>query len=116
VEAANCVFCAIAAGRLPATVEYEDAQSMAFRDAHPMAPVHVLVIPRRHIVSLATANEEEARVAADLVLVVKRVADRLGLAERGYRVVANAGSEAGQTVPHLHWHILAGRPLRWPPG
>ncbi|CAB1129631.1 Uncharacterized HIT-like protein aq_141 [Candidatus Hydrogenisulfobacillus filiaventi] len=111
-----CPFCAIAEGRAPARILYEDGQALAFYDIHPVAPVHVLVIPRSHIVSLAAASPEEAALIADLVRVVHRVAADLGLNRRGYRVVANAGREGGQTVAHMHWHLLGGRAMRWPPG
>ncbi len=111
----DCLFCRIAAGTLPADVVASAEEWLAFRDIHPQAPVHVLVVPRRHLVSVVDLEDDPA-LSGTLLAAVARVARREGLEERGYRVVSNVGSEGGQTVPHLHFHVLGGRPLRWPPG
>jgi histidine triad (HIT) family protein len=110
-----CPFCRIVAGTLPSDPVASGEEWVAFRDLHPQAPVHVLVVPRRHLVSVV-ALEDEPALAAALLAAVVRVARREGLEERGYRVVTNVGTEGGQTVPHLHFHVLGGRPCRWPPG
>lgn len=110
----TCIFCRIAAGTIPATLVGANTHAMAFRDLHPQAPTHVLVIPRAHVASLADATDD-AMVAGTLAL-VREVAAAEGLAASGYRVVTNVGSDGGQTVPHLHFHLLGGRPLHWPPG
>ena len=112
----DCVFCRIAQGELPATVVHEDDRAMAFEDLNPKAPEHILVIPRRHTTSVASLEEEDRELAGHLVLVAARVARERGLDSSGYRVVANVGEEGGQTVPHLHLHVLGGRSMTWPPG
>ncbi len=111
----TCPFCRIAAGSLPADLVATDESWVAFRDLHPQAPVHVLVVPRRHLAS-AVDLEADPALAGALLAAVVRVARREGLEERGYRVVTNVGREGGQTVAHLHFHLLGGRPCRWPPG
>ena len=103
----NCIFCRIAAGEIPANLVYEDEQVVAFPDIHPQAPTHVLVVPRRHIGSLAELQDGDQ--AGRLLLAVGEVARRQGVAERGFRTVINTGPEGGQAVPHLHLHLLAGR-------
>ena len=103
----NCIFCRIAAGEIPAKLVYEDEQVVAFPDMHPQAPVHVLIVPRAHVNSLAELQDGE--LAGRLLLAVGEVARREGVAERGFRTVVNTGPEGGQTVPHLHLHLLAGR-------
>lgn len=110
----GCIFCSIAAGQIPAQVVYEDDRMLAFRDINPVAPEHVLVIPKAHV---GRIDEEGAMdFAADVFRVIARLAGELGLAERGYRVVCNSGPEGGQSVDHLHFHVLGGRQLQWPPG
>lgn len=106
----------IAAGQIPATLVYEDDVAIAFRDINPVAPVHVLVIPRKPIPRLSEATAEDAALLGHLLGVCAAVARQEGLVEGGYRVVTNNGEAAGQTVPHLHLHVLGGRPLGWPPG
>ena len=101
--------------QIPADIVYEDDQSLAFRDLHAQAPTHVLVIPKRAIPSLAQATEEDAALLGHLLLVARQVAEQLGLTN-GYRAVINCGREGGQTVDHLHVHLLGGRVLGWPPG
>ena len=110
----DCLFCKIAAGDIPATVIAEDNRFVAFRDIDPQAPTHVLVIPRSHIASLNEASD--ADLVGSLLLFAKRIAAQEGLTERGYRVVLNTNSEAGQAVFHIHAHVLGGRVMQWPPG
>ena len=106
----NCLFCKIVAGDIPSTKVYEDEKVLAFRDIAPMAPTHILVIPKAHIGSVAEVNAENAAVVAHIFTVIPQIAAAEGL-ENGYRVVSNCGSDAGQTVPHLHFHILGGKKL-----
>lgn len=110
---AECLFCRLVAGEIPAQIVYEDAHAIAFRDINPQAPVHVLVIPRVHVPSLAELTGEACGTLMDAI---NRVARQEGIAESGYRVVTNSGPDAQQTVFHLHWHVLGGRALGWPPG
>jgi histidine triad (HIT) family protein len=112
----NCIFCKIAAGEIPAQLVYEDEAAVAFRDINPQAPTHVLVIPREHVASLAEAEEGHGSLLGRLLLAAARVARDEGLDESGYRTVINTGAGAGQSVFHLHLHVLGGRPLKWPPG
>jgi histidine triad (HIT) family protein len=109
-----CIFCRIVAGTIPATWIGANAHAIAFRDLHPQAPTHVLVIPRSHVASLAEAWPSEA--LAGVLELVREVAAAEGLNAAGYRVVTNVGVDGGQSVPHLHFHLLGGRPLQWPPG
>ena len=106
----------IADGEIPADIVYQDAQCVAFRDISPVAPQHVLLVPRKPIPSLNDAGAEDAALLGHLMLTASLIAEQLGLSGQGYRVVANTGVAAGQTVPHLHFHILGGRTLEWPPG
>ena len=114
----NCLFCKIVAGEIPAQLVYEDEAAVAFRDINPQAPVHVLVIPRAHVASLADAESggADAETLGRLLHAAARVARAEGLEESGYRTVANTGAGAGQSVFHLHLHVLGGRRLSWPPG
>ena len=113
----NCIFCRIVAGEIHAGLIYEDEQAIAFRDLNPQSPVHALVIPREHVVSLSDAAEQlDPAALGHLLRVAARVASEQGLAEGGYRTVINNGAGAGQSVFHLHLHVLGGRPLKWPPG
>jgi histidine triad (HIT) family protein len=111
----SCIFCRIAAKDVSATLVHEDEEIVAFRDLSPQAPTHVLVIPRRHVASLDEAVEADAHLLGRMMLVAKRVAGQDGLSH-GYRVVTNIGSGAGQSVLHIHLHVLGGRPMSWPPG
>lgn len=106
----DCLFCKIAAGQIPSTKVYEDDQILAFRDIAPQAPTHILVIPKCHIPSVAQITEENAALIAHIFTVIPKIAQQEGL-ENGYRVVSNCGSDAGQTVAHLHFHILGGAVL-----
>lgn len=111
---ADCVFCGIAAGEVPARVVAEDDCVIAIEDLNPQAPVHVLVMPRQHLVDLREVGDDG--LVDRLVATANQVAAAKGVAEDGYRVVVNVGSHGGQTVPHLHVHVLGGRPMTWPPG
>jgi histidine triad (HIT) family protein len=111
----DCLFCRIVAGEVPSERVHEDDEVIAFRDIAPRAPTHVLVIPRRHIPDAHALTEEDGELLAKLFAVVRKAADAAGL-ERGYRVVTNVGPESGQTVFHLHLHLLGGRLMAWPPG
>ncbi len=110
---ADCLFCRIVAGEIPAQLVYEDDHAVAFRDINPQAPVHVLVIPRKHIPSIASLDGQEC---GHQMAAIRNVAEQQGVADSGYRVVTNHGPDAQQSVFHLHWHVLGGRALGWPPG
>ncbi len=110
------IFANILAGDIPADVVYEDEHCIAFRDINPVAPQHLLVIPRKPLVSVDDATEDDAALLGHLVLAASRVARQLGFADNGYRLVTNIGQHGGQSVFHLHIHLLGGRPLLWPPG
>jgi histidine triad (HIT) family protein len=112
----DCVFCRIAAGHLPARKVHEDDEVVAFHDINPQAPVHVLVIPRRHITSLVDAESADEPLLGRLVHAARELAELLGIAERGFRLVLNCGDDAGYSVYHVHLHLLGGRRLGWPPG
>ena len=106
----DCLFCKIVAGEIPSTKVYEDDTVFAFRDIAPQAPCHILVIPKTHIASVAQVSPENSAVVAHIFEVIARIAEQEGL-EKGYRVVSNCGADAGQTVHHLHFHILGGKTL-----
>ena len=110
----SCIFCRIVAGTIPSSVVAANEHAVAFRDLNPQAPVHVLVIPRRHVASLAAADDPAE--LGQLLALSAEVARAEGVADSGYRVVTNIGDEGGQTVGHLHLHVLGGRQMTWPPG
>jgi len=112
----DCIFCKIVQGEIPAEVVYEDDEVLAFRDLNPQAPVHVLVIPKRHLATTNDLTDDDAALAGRLLLAAKAVAAQEGIAQEGYRTVINCNAGAGQTVFHIHLHLLGGRPLGWPPG
>jgi histidine triad (HIT) family protein len=112
----NCIFCRIVDGDIQAEVVREDADTIAFRDLDPRAPVHVLVIPKRHIASVNDVTADDRDVMGALFVAAREVAEREQIAERGYRVVMNTGGDAGQSVHHAHLHVLGGRSMKWPPG
>jgi len=112
----DCLFCRILDGKIPARIVHEDDRAIAFEDIHPQAPVHLLVIPRKHIASLVEAQPDDAALFGHLLLVAGQLARERGLDSKGYRSVINTGAGAGQTVFHLHVHVLGGRPFHWPPG
>lgn len=111
-----CLFCKIVAREISASVVLEDDHVLAFRDIHPAAPTHVLVIPKKHITSVADATDEDGALMGKVLLAARDVAAKLGLIEGGYRLVVNHGPDAGQSVFHVHCHVLGGRALAWPPG
>src|SRR5215510_14529458 len=113
----SCIFCSIVAGDVPSEVVYHDEQVVAIKDANPQAPVHVLLIPREHdLESLNDAAKLDEQLLGHLLYTAAKVANLMEIAERGYRVVINTGDGAGQSVSHLHVHVLGGRDLTWPPG
>lgn len=112
----DCLFCKIATGVIPCDKIHEDETFVAFRDIAPQAPEHVLVIPRAHTSSLVELDSGDAPMCGALLLLARRISTELGLDEGGYRWVLNCGEDGGQSVPHLHLHILGGRRLGWPPG
>ncbi|HEV2799854.1 MAG TPA: histidine triad nucleotide-binding protein [Pyrinomonadaceae bacterium] len=112
----DCIFCRVVAGEIPADIIYRDERAVAFRDINPQAPVHALVIPHEHVASLDDAAQRDETTLGHLLRVAARVANEQGLSESGYRTIINTGAGAGQSVFHLHLHVIGGRPLRWPPG
>ncbi|MFH1131766.1 MAG: histidine triad nucleotide-binding protein [Pseudomonadota bacterium] len=112
----NCLFCKIISGEISGEVVYQDEMAVAFRDINPQAPVHLLIVPREHISSLAVAKEDHKEILGHLMMVAAKLADQEGIRERGFRTVINTNVEAGQTVFHIHVHVLGGRFLGWPPG
>lgn len=112
----DCLFCKIAAGVIPSRKAYEDDSVLAFHDIDPQAPTHVLVIPKRHIQSADTLTQEDANVVSCMFVAAQKVAKEAGIDRTGYRIVTNIGDDAGQSVHHMHFHVLGGRSLQWPPG
>ena len=112
----DCLFCKIIAGEIPSKKVYEDELCYAFYDIDPQAPTHFLVVPKAHIQSVATVTEETAPIVGHIFAVIAKLSQERGFAGPGSRVVSNIGDQAGQTVPHLHFHVLAGRDMTWPPG
>ena len=112
----NCLFCKIIAGEIPSTEVLSTERTFAFRDLNPAAPTHVLVVPREHIASAAEVEAGHGAILAELLTTARAVAQADGVAESGYRLVWNVGPDAGMTVPHLHLHVIGGRPMSWPPG
>jgi histidine triad (HIT) family protein len=113
---ADCVFCKIIAGQIPGAIVYEDDRVVAFKDINPQAPMHLLIVPRRHIASLNALGPEDDGLVGEMVRRAAALAAEHGHAERGYRTVFNCNADAGQTVFHIHLHVLGGRSLTWPPG
>ncbi|NMB13813.1 MAG: histidine triad nucleotide-binding protein [Gallicola sp.] len=112
----NCIFCEIVKGNIETDAIYEDDKIIAFNDQNPQAPVHFLVIPKEHISSANEINSANASIIGDIYAAVAKLAKEMGFAEDGYRIVNNCGNDGGQTVHHIHFHVLAGRSLQWPPG
>jgi histidine triad (HIT) family protein len=112
----DCLFCRIVEGQIPAAITYRDDDVLAFKDIRPQAPFHQLVIPRKHIARLTDAAPEDEALLGKLMVAGAKLARDAGHADDGFRVVMNTGADAGQTVFHIHLHVLAGRPLEWPPG
>ena len=112
----NCLFCNIVAGEIPADIVYEDDSIIAFRDINPQAPVHILIIPKLHISTLNDLKSEHAELIGELILSAKDIAKKEGISDAGYRTGFNCNKAAGQTVYHIHLHLLGGRNFSWPPG
>lgn len=113
----DCVFCKIASKEIPSEIVYEDDMIVSFKDLEPQAPVHVLIVPKKHIKSLSEATEQDKAVISHIMVdVVAQLAKKFKIASDGFRVVVNTGKMGGQTVPHLHFHLLGGRDMQWPPG
>ncbi|MBQ9756895.1 MAG: histidine triad nucleotide-binding protein [Clostridia bacterium] len=112
----DCLFCKIIEGQIPSTKVYEDEFVLAFRDIEPQAPEHIIIIPKEHIKSANEITAENSKVIAKIFEVAAKIAKDLGFADKGFRIVNNCGEDGGQTVSHLHFHLLAGRNLQWPPG
>ncbi len=112
----DCIFCKIANKEIPSTIVYEDEDVIAFNDLNPEAPVHILVIPKKHIESLSAASAEDGQLLGKIMLTIAKIAAEQGIAETGYRVVNNCGEQGGQTVMHLHFHLMGGREMLWPAG
>lgn len=112
----DCLFCKIASGRIPSDIIYEDDKIVAFHDIDPQSPVHFLVIPKKHIASVNELTDDDRDLIGYIFLKIKDIVKQLGLDERGYRVVNNCGEDGQQSVPHIHFHVMAGRKMHWPAG
>lgn len=112
----DCLFCKIVEKKIPARIVYEDEQALAFEDINPQAPVHILVIPKKHIPHVLGAESSDNALMGHLLQVVAHIARDRGIADRGFRMVANTNPDSGQEVYHIHFHVLGGRPMHWPPG
>lgn len=112
----DCLFCKIIDKKIPSRIVYEDELVLAFEDVNPQAPVHTLVIPKKHIPTLLDITEEDSGLLAHIFRVASKIAKDKGIDSRGFRVVSNCNPESGQTVYHIHFHVLGGRPMHWPPG
>jgi histidine triad (HIT) family protein len=112
----GCLFCRIAAGEIPATLVHQDEHLIAFKDTNPQAPMHVLIVPRRHVASTNDLSEDDDQLVGEMIRRAAAIAHANGYADRGYRTVFNCNADAGQTVFHIHLHVLGGRPMSWPPG
>ncbi len=112
----DCIFCKIVAGEIPSSVVYKDDAIFAFSDVHPQAPVHVLIVPRKHIADLNSASDSDGDLLGKIQLAARKIARQKKIDAAGYRLVLNCGPDAGQAVNHLHYHLLGGRAFGWPPG
>lgn len=112
----DCIFCKIISKEIPSEVVYEDERILAFKDINPAAPTHILIIPKKHIPTLLDLQPEDSDIIGHIVLTANKLASQYGLEEQGYRLVSNCKENAGQTVFHIHFHLLGGRPFGWPPG
>jgi histidine triad (HIT) family protein len=110
---ANCLFCKIIAGQIPSEMVYKDQEVAAFKDIKPDAPVHIMVVPVKHIISLAAMAEKDAPVVGKMTAVANKIAREMEIADKGYRLIINSGPAAGQVIQHLHMHLLGGRELKW---
>lgn len=112
----NCIFCKIVRKEIPSKIIYEDDRVLAFHDIAPQAPVHILIIPKKHYSTLLDIKEDDRELIGYIFNIIKKIAKQTGVDERGFRIVVNCNQEGGQTVYHLHFHILGGRQMHWPPG
>ncbi|HBM81241.1 MAG: histidine triad nucleotide-binding protein [Clostridiales bacterium] len=112
----ECVFCLIAQKKIQSEIVYEDEDILAFKDIKPEAPVHIIVIPKKHISSVMDLNDENISIVSKAFNAIKSIAEKYNIAKSGFRIVANCGKDGGQSVMHLHFHLLGGRDLKWPPG
>ncbi|MCX5719404.1 MAG: histidine triad nucleotide-binding protein [Nitrospirae bacterium] len=112
----SCIFCKIIERKLPAKIIYEDEHVIAFEDINPQAPVHTLIIPKKHIPTIFDLKEEDSNLVAHILNIANKIANDEGIAQRGFRVVTNCNPESGQSVYHIHFHVLGGRHMHWPPG
>ncbi|MGA7733231.1 MAG: histidine triad nucleotide-binding protein [Chloroflexia bacterium] len=112
----TCIFCKLAKGQVRAEIILQDDKIIAFKDIHPQAPAHALVVPRKHITALWDTDHEDEPMLGRILTACNEVAQELGISDSGYRVVVNSGPDAGQSVDHLHFHVMGGRELAWPPG
>lgn len=113
---ADCIFCKIVAGEIASQRVFEDEYLLAIRDINPQAPVHILLLPKRHVPSLLDLRGEDAELASQIAMAAAEIARRQGIAESGFRLLTNTGPDGGQAVAHLHFHLLGGRQMGWPPG
>ncbi|MBI4686370.1 MAG: histidine triad nucleotide-binding protein [Nitrospirae bacterium] len=112
----DCIFCKIIDKKIPSKMVYEDESVYAFEDIHPQAPIHILIVPKKHIDTILEAKAEDNELVGQMFQTANKIADERGVAQRGFRLVLNCNSEAGQSVYHIHLHLLAGRAMHWPPG
>lgn len=112
----NCIFCKIVKGEIPSKKIYEDNLVFAFNDIAPQAPVHILIVPKRHYSTILEIEEKDKELIGHIFIVANKIAKEMGFNEKGFRIVVNCNRDGGQTVFHLHFHLLAGRPMHWPPG
>ncbi|SKA75616.1 histidine triad (HIT) family protein [Clostridium sp. USBA 49] len=112
----NCIFCNIVEGKIPSDKVYEDDKVFCFKDINPEAPIHLIIIPKKHISSINDIKNTDEELIGHIFFIAKKIAKELNIDENGYRIVTNCGKDAGQTVPHVHFHLLGGRSLNWPPG
>lgn len=112
----ECIFCLIAQKKIPAKIVYEDDEIVAFNDIEPKAPVHIIIIPKKHISSLLDTNDDDIDIINKIFIVAKKLACEYGISKNGFRIVNNCGKDGGQSVLHMHFHLLGGRTLNWPPG
>jgi histidine triad (HIT) family protein len=112
----GCIFCKITKGKIPSYKVYEDKEVFAFRDVNPQAPVHVLIIPKKHISGLNTASKEDERILGSIQIIASKIAEQFTEIKDGFRLVNNCGTDGGQTIFHIHYHLLGGRAFGWPPG
>ena len=116
MDTKDCIFCKIIKKQIPCEIVYEDDKVLGFKDISPQAPVHIVIIPKEHFDDLNCIKEEQTEIIGHIFIVAKKIAKTLDIAESGYRVVTNCGEQGGQSVEHIHFHLLGGRMLQWPPG